>query len=83
MAQVDACRWAVCINGIGDSPMKPETTSDWTAYGPPPEVIPNNDLKPHTFGMACGCKPFDDEGTIVHNSFDGREIFERGERKTS
>jgi hypothetical protein len=55
----------------------------WTAYADPSEVVPNNDLKPHGSGMGCACKPFEDEGTIIHNSFDGREKFERGERKPS
>ena len=32
----------------------------------------------------CPCQPWENEvGTIVHNSFDGREAYERGERKPS
>ena len=31
----------------------------------------------------CPCNPLEDEDLIIHNSFDGRETFERGERKPS
>jgi hypothetical protein len=46
------------------------------------QVIPVNDLREHSLAD-CWCQPFDDEGVLVHNSADGREFFERGERKPS
>lgn len=44
-------------------------------------VVPINDLKPHTDGPECACGPrverFDNGNrVIVHNSYDGREILE-------
>lgn len=47
------------------------------------EVIPQSDLRPHDDGFGCWCEPFDEDGVCVHNSMDGRERFERGERKAS
>lgn len=57
--------------------------SGWISLNHPPEVVPLNDLKPHVPGEMCGCKPEHDGEVIVHNSYDGRELFERGERKVS
>jgi hypothetical protein len=31
--------------------------------------------------MACWCEPMVDEGVIVHNAMDRRELYERGDRK--
>lgn len=45
-------------------------------------VYPVNDFREHSI-TNCWCQPIDDEGVIVHNSLDGREQFERGERKAS
>jgi len=46
-------------------------------------VIPIDDLKEHTETEDCECQPvvkYVDEGKIVtHNSYDGREFFERWE----
>jgi hypothetical protein len=52
----------------------------------PYHVVPLNDLRDHnTDGDAsCWCGPIaNDDGVIVHNSMDGREKFETGERKPS
>lgn len=48
-------------------------------------VFPINDLREHQVdGGDCWCHPVEDEdGVIVHNSMDGREKFETGERKPS
>lgn len=46
-------------------------------------VLPINDLCEHEETETCWCKPRYDEGVIVHNSMDGREHFETGERKPS
>lgn len=48
-------------------------------------VYPADDLKEHTTeGKNCWCNPIvDDEGVVVHNSMDGREKYETGERKLS
>lgn len=45
-------------------------------------VTPINDLREHELLEACWCQPFDDDGIIVHNSLDKREIFEH-DRKPS
>jgi hypothetical protein len=45
-------------------------------------VVPVNDLREHSLA-GCWCCPADDDGVVVHNSLDGREQFERGERKMS
>jgi len=50
-------------------------------------VTPRNDLKDHVRdGGKCWCKPIHDltndgEDLWIHNSMDGRELYERGERK--
>ena len=44
-------------------------------------VVPVNDLREHvTDGLTCWCKPTLDDGVIVHNSMDGRELVETGKR---
>jgi hypothetical protein len=45
-------------------------------------VYPVNDLREHSV-EDCWCHPTDDEGVMVHNSLDGREFYERGDRKVS
>jgi len=43
-------------------------------------ILPTNDLKPHTEDSTCECKPKviieNGEIIIIHNSFDGREHVE-------
>jgi len=44
-------------------------------------ILPTNDLKPHTEDSTCECHPTVDflengELRIIHNSFDGREVYE-------
>lgn len=54
--------------------------------GQPTHVYPLNDLREHeTEGVDCWCNPeVDDDGQLItHNSLDGREKFETGERKPS
>lgn len=49
-------------------------------------VVPTNDLREHSsdIEVPCWCKPFENaDGVIVHNSMDGREAFETGERRPS
>lgn len=48
-----------------------------------PHVLPINDLREHDETSQCWCKPIYDEGIYIHNSMDGREKFETGERKMS
>lgn len=45
-------------------------------------VVPLNDLKEHALSVECWCRPKvdDDDNIVVHNSMDGRELYERGER---
>lgn len=45
-------------------------------------VYPVNDLREHS-AANCWCHPAEDGGIVVHNSLDGRELYERGERKPS
>jgi hypothetical protein len=45
-------------------------------------VMPIDDLKAH-YTYDCWCVPFDEDGIWVHNSMDGRELYERGERRVS
>jgi hypothetical protein len=45
-------------------------------------VYPVDDLREHT-STDCWCRPTDDDGVVVHNSLDGRELYEEGERKLS
>ena len=45
-----------------------------------PHVIPRGDLKDHAT-YACWCGPVEDNGVIIHNSMDRRELYERGEAK--
>jgi hypothetical protein len=45
-------------------------------------VYPVNDLREHSV-TNCWCEPVDDDGIMVHNSLDGRELYERGERQIS
>jgi hypothetical protein len=37
------------------------------------ELIPKDDLMPHTGGDYCPCKPKVVDGVLIHNSFDMRE----------
>ncbi len=40
-------------------------------------IIPEDDLRPHISNMKCPCNPQENEdGNIVHNSYDGREYNE-------
>ncbi len=45
-------------------------------------VVPVDDLREHSV-TRCWCRPVDDDGVVVHNSLDGRELYERGDRKPS
>jgi hypothetical protein len=50
-------------------------------------VYPVDDLREHELNGSCWCRPtLDDEGSEpiwIHNSLDGREAFETGERLPS
>lgn len=63
-----------------------------TAYGFPGrvtemQVMPINDTREHVDTKDCWCEPrldlVNEVPTYVHNSADGREAFQRGERKPS
>ena len=43
-------------------------------------IVPTDEL--HAVDN-CHCQPVEDDYLVIHNSFDGREKFERGERKVS
>lgn len=49
----------------------------------PIHIIPINDLREHAISSSCWCNPDieDDGDMIVHNSMDGREHYETGERR--
>ena len=61
-----------------------KTSAGWeiyVAFGSS-HVIPADDDIAHIISWDCGCHPQADEnGIAIHNSADGREAFERGERK--
>ena len=46
-------------------------------------VVPQVDLLEHELTLDCWCLPSLEGGTVVHNSKDGREFFERGQRNPS
>ena len=48
-------------------------------------IYPTDDLRDHESSANCWCKPQSDENDrlFIHNSMDGREKFETGERKYS
>jgi hypothetical protein len=46
-------------------------------------VVPVDDLREHVTEGPCWCNPREEETVIVHNSMDGREHFETGERRPS
>jgi hypothetical protein len=48
-------------------------------------VVPIDDLREHSTDSdkPCWCKPEIEGRLIIHNSMDGREQFETGERKAS
>jgi len=48
-------------------------------------ILPINDTREHTLRGDCWCEPRLDRETMIatHNSADGREQFELGERKPS
>lgn len=67
-----------------------ETMYPFTGVVESIDVVPDEDLKPHVMGMKCWCKPCaideDDQEWITqvcHNSLDGREAYETGERKST
>ncbi|WP_312057041.1 hypothetical protein [Acinetobacter courvalinii] len=49
----------------------------WTVYRfhDSVQVVPDDDLKPHTF-FHCECHPDFKDGIFIHYSFDGREHYE-------
>jgi hypothetical protein len=47
-------------------------------------IVPDLDNRKHTCTSRCWCRSVENEdGNYVHNSWDGRELFERGERLVS
>ena len=49
-------------------------------------VAPMDDLRPHDFTSKCWCRPVEDMEHVdvwTHNSLDGREAYETGERLPS
>lgn len=49
-------------------------------------IAPMDDLRPHDFTSKCWCRPIEDMEHVdvwTHNSLDGREAYETGERLPS
>lgn len=46
-------------------------------------VLPLGDSREHAEDENCWCEPAIAAGIFVHNSADGREAFERGERRVN
>jgi hypothetical protein len=47
-------------------------------------LVPCNDIRQHQLDPVCWCQPVEDQETPdfwIHNSADGREKFEQGERR--
>jgi hypothetical protein len=59
---------------------KTNTQMVWKVHGN--HVYPVDDLREHSV-KDCWCGPLDDDGIVIHNSLDGREMYECGERKMS
>jgi hypothetical protein len=90
--EIDACRTgqgafreaAAMRNTPATSSVQPYDQAGhphaWKVVGH--HVIPVNDLREHSL-TECWCYPLDDEGLSVHNSLDGRELYERGEKQVS
>lgn len=56
----------------------------WMLISDPYEAMPIDDLFTHNVGLDCWCVPEEnDDGTIVHNAADQRELFATGKRKPS
>lgn len=56
----------------------------WTAFNPPHEYMPMNDIRDHTSGMRCWCEPEVDETmAIVHRAIDRRDEYMEGRRRPS
>lgn len=43
-------------------------------------VEPINDLAEHEESLDCLCNPYIEDDVLVHNSFDGREYAEEGQK---
>lgn len=67
----------------------PSSPMGWHAHTPKdpskglvPHLMPVDDLREHEFTAACACKPeVDDDGMVIHNAFDERELIELGKRR--
>lgn len=47
-------------------------------------ITPRDALREHIATSDCWCRPVEDEpGLFIHNSMDGREAYECGDRKPS
>jgi hypothetical protein len=57
----------------------------WALFREPiVEVAPLDDLRDHVRGPDCWCGPTVTlDGILLHTSMDGREAYERGERKAN
>jgi hypothetical protein len=60
----------------------------WGVYimGKDKHIVPEDECDDHSFTLKCPCQPkrdLEDPYIVTHNSYDGREAFERGERKPS
>lgn len=44
-------------------------------------VVPLDDFREHALSSDCWCLPMVDDDIVIHQSMDGREAYENGERK--
>lgn len=45
-------------------------------------ICPTQDIAPHILSNDCPCRPFgNDDQQVVHNAWDGRELYETKKRK--
>ena len=67
-----------------EEPQRINKSDDGKWLATPIYVVPIGDLKPHMAdNRLCWCKPLMEDGLLIHNSMDRRELYERGERKPS
>jgi hypothetical protein len=56
----------------------------WALFNLRQHVIPLDDFREHEVSVDCWCRPVEGEdGVVMHRALDGREAYERGERKVS
>lgn len=80
------------MTGVCPLMHEPDTDIGWCVVGPVTldgrpmhtHVVPNCDMRRHQLDPSCWCQPVEDEEQAnlwAHNSLDGREKYEQGDRR--